>query len=101
MALVVADFVDDTRGGDFWFGAADDAGFDGAGFVEAGEDFGDAAVGDTELAGDVAGSEMEKKQKYDQKIDRNQKNGSQKALTYTPITYLTPPCAKSTICCLI
>ena len=39
MAFVVADFVDDARGGDFGFGAADDAGFDGAGFVEAGEDF--------------------------------------------------------------
>jgi len=57
--LVLADLGDDFGRGDARFGAADGAGQDGAGLLVAGEDLGDAAVGDLELAGDVAGPDAQ------------------------------------------
>ena len=59
LELEVADEVDDLGRGDAGLGAADGAGEDGAGLVVAGEDLGNAAVGDAELAGDVAGADAE------------------------------------------
>ena len=55
LLLVLLDLVLDLRGGDPWFGPADDTGPDGAGLLVAVEDLADTAVADTELPGDHTG----------------------------------------------
>ena len=61
--------LDDLRRGDAGFAAADCAGHDGAGLVEAGQDLADAAVGHAQLTTDVAWSDAQLGQLNDADTD--------------------------------
>lgn len=63
--LVTPDALDHGGGGDPGLAAADGSGEDGAGLVVAGQDLGHAAVGDPQLAADVAGPHTELRQLHD------------------------------------
>lgn len=63
--LVVPDALHHGGGGDPGLAAADGPGQDGAGVVVAGQDLGHAAVGDAQLAADVAGPHAELRQLHD------------------------------------
>ena len=69
--LVRFDVLHDVRGCDARFGASDGAGQDGSGLVVAREDLGDAAVGDAQLAGDVARPHAELRQLHDAQPNRS------------------------------
>ncbi len=65
VVLVIPDALHHGGGGDPGFAAANGSGQDGAGLAVAGQDLGHAAVGDAQLAADVAGPHPELRQLHD------------------------------------